>query len=99
MVIGCTSLCGAGGSNGPFWFWFLSAGFPGLNAGASGRNDEFPFSTVEVVSPTEPKPGIEGLLLKLGRVNPGFSISDCFGRVGMALFAGELPNPREGPTI
>lgn len=47
---------------------------------------------------TDPRPGMPGLFLKIGRVNPGFCDSKCFGRVGV-IFDGELPNPREGPKI
>jgi len=51
------------------------------------------------IPPREPNPGIVGLFLKFGRVNPGFCDSDCLGRVGGFLLAGEFPNPREGPAM
>ena len=75
--------------------WFLSPGLAGLKAGASGLKDEFPFSTAGVISP---RPGIPGLFLKFGKVNPGFCDSTCRGRVGVALFVSELPGPNEGPA-
>ena len=53
---------------------------------------------VLLTSPSEPNPGIVGLFLKLGRVNPGFCGSDCLGRMGVVLFAGELPSPNKGPA-
>lgn len=66
-----------------------------MKAGASGLKDEFPFSTAGVISP---RPGIPGLFLKFGKVNPGFCDSTCRGRVGVALFVSELPGPNEGPA-
>lgn len=51
-----------------------------------------------LTSPIAPNPGIVGLFLKLGRVNPGFWGSNCLGRIGVVLFAGEFPSPNEGPV-
>lgn len=96
-LLGWISFWGVGGLNCFIWFFFF--GFLGLNGGVFGFKLEFLFFMVVLIFLSELNFGIVGLFLKLGRVNFGFCGFDCFGRMGVVLFVGELLSLNKGFVI